>query len=52
MDHRVKETSNPNICFSFYVFGKPAVHFSKFSPPLPLTEVSLQPSAIPGGTTH
>jgi hypothetical protein len=34
---------------SLYVFGEPAVHFSLFSPLLPLTEVSPQPSAIPGG---
>jgi hypothetical protein len=33
----------------FYVFGEPAVHFFKFSPMSPLTEVSPQPSAIPGG---
>jgi hypothetical protein len=30
-------------------FGEPAVHFSQFFPLLPLTEVSPQPSAIPGG---
>ncbi len=29
--------------------GEPAVHFSYFSPLLPLTKVSPQPSAIPGG---
>jgi hypothetical protein len=34
--------------FSLYVFGEPAVH-SSFSPLSPLTEVSPQPSAIPGG---
>jgi hypothetical protein len=38
-----------NIFFSLYVFGKPAIHFSSFSPLLPLTEVSPQPSAIPSG---
>jgi hypothetical protein len=35
--------------FSLNVFGKPVIHFSYFSPLLPLTEVSQQPSAIPGG---
>ncbi len=30
-------------------FGEPAVHFTQFFPLLPLTEVSLRPSAIPGG---
>ncbi len=35
--------------FSLYVFGEPAVHFPNFSPQLPLTEVSPQPSAIRGG---
>ncbi len=30
-------------------FGEPAVHFLQFFPLLPLTEVSPQPSAIPGG---
>jgi hypothetical protein len=36
--------------FSFLnVFGKLEVHFLSFSPLLPLTEISLQPSAIPGG---
>jgi hypothetical protein len=39
-----------NMCFfSLYVFGKPAAHFSKFSSLSPLTEVSPQPCAIPGG---
>jgi hypothetical protein len=37
-----------NFFFSLYIFGEPAVHFSKFSPLSPLTEVSPQPSAIPG----
>ncbi len=35
--------------FSLYIFGEPAAHFSYFSPLSPLTQVSLQPSAIPGG---
>jgi hypothetical protein len=35
--------------FSLYVFGEQAVHFSSFSPLSPLTEVSPQPNAIPGG---
>jgi hypothetical protein len=36
--------------FFLYMFlAKPAVHFSRFSPLSPLTEVSPQPSAIPGG---
>jgi hypothetical protein len=29
--------------------GEPAVHFSQYFPLLTLTEVSPQPSAIPGG---
>ncbi len=37
------------VSFSLYVFGEPALHLSQFSPLLPLTEVSPQPSAIPGG---
>jgi hypothetical protein len=35
--------------FSLYVFGEPVVHFSVFSPLLPLTEFSPRLSAIPGG---
>jgi hypothetical protein len=49
--NRVKCPLEPTVFkafFSFNVFGKPAVHFSYFSPLLPLIEVSLQPSAIPG----
>ncbi len=38
-----------SLFFSLYVFGEPTVDFSRFSPLSPLTEVSPQPSAIPGG---
>jgi hypothetical protein len=35
--------------FLYMFFGEPTVHFFQFFPLSPLTEVSLQPSTIPGG---
>jgi hypothetical protein len=46
-----RETVLRNNFFSLYVFGEPADPFSQFSPLLPLTEVSPQASAIPGGNS-
>jgi hypothetical protein len=45
-------TREPSRFFFFFLymfFGEPAVNFSQYFPLLPLTEVSPQPSAIPGG---
>jgi hypothetical protein len=46
--HRL-DRENQASFFLYMFFGEPTVHFFQFFPLSPLTEVSLQPSTIPGG---